>query len=152
MLVIIPAGTEIKIMERESSSRLESKVLWLTNTGGFIKENLVLLSRWKPIKNGTTYYMPEGGELHEFLYIPNLLNLKKQTGTIKVGLVKSDEDTGIWFIPPDIIQLGKPKKTKTGSYIIDFRHMKLRFNIDSPVSIKLIGIGNKNIRHKKGEL
>lgn len=70
--------------------------LYATNTGD--ETGLIFVSEFKPVKTEKGYKRPPKTALGFDMWIPNVLNLKEDEGTVPVKVVKSDKETGIWVI------------------------------------------------------
>ena len=69
----------------------------VTNTGD--ETGKILLTKWIPDKRDDgKYYWPKDTPLGFDMWIPNVLDLKEEVGTIPVDIIKSDVDTGLWLI------------------------------------------------------
>lgn len=71
--------------------------LHATNIGD--KTGSIILTKWIPLKkdNGK-YYCPPNTPLGLDMWIPNVLGLKEEEGTVSVKIVESKEETGLWLI------------------------------------------------------
>ena len=71
--------------------------LHLTNTRR--ESGKILLSKWIPIKEGPgKYRYPPRTPLGYSIWVPNLIGLTEDMGTVRVSLIKSEEETGIWLM------------------------------------------------------
>ena len=135
--------------------------LHLTNTGD--ESGRLLLSKWIPIKEGPgKYTAPPDTPLGYSMWVPNFIGLKEISGTFKVELVKSDEETGIWLMcfdnyfggethifvdrKPEWIldKEGKKKSVRADHY--NSLHVLVPFDAkhgDGPINIRFRLIGNK---------
>lgn len=70
--------------------------LYATNVGD--ASGKILISNWIPEKreNGI-YYMPKNTPIGFDMWINNVLDLKKEEGTVEVKIVKSDQDKGLYI-------------------------------------------------------
>ena len=73
---------------------LPNKYLYATNTG----EDKIFLSAWKPIKKEGGYCWNPEAPIGNEMWIPNVLDLTEEEGTVPVKIVRSQEETGIWII------------------------------------------------------
>lgn len=78
---------------------LPKKTLYATNTNDESKE--ILLSAYIPEKRDNGYYRPKNIPLGYDMWIPNVLDLKIEEGTVQVEIIKSDKETGVWLICED---------------------------------------------------
>lgn len=76
---------------------LPIRELHATNTGD--ETGHIILTKWIPVKkdNGK-YCWPPDTPLGLDMWIPNVLDLKEEEGTVSVKIVESKEDTGLWLI------------------------------------------------------
>ncbi len=75
---------------------LPKKDLYVTYLGD---ANTLLFSAWKPPKNKDgEYYHPSDVPIGLDMFIPNVLNRRRDDGPVKVKVVKSDKETGLWLI------------------------------------------------------
>ena len=77
---------------------------YVTNTGD--ESGMILMSHWIPEKKDDGYYMPKDTALGYDIWVPNVLDLKEEEGSVKVNIVKSDMPTGLWLICPDQCYFG----------------------------------------------
>jgi hypothetical protein len=70
--------------------------LYATNV--FTDNERILLSRWKPEYRDGDYYMPSGTNMFEDMWIPNVLGLEYEDGPVKVEIIPSDNETGLWYV------------------------------------------------------
>ena len=69
----------------------------VTNTGDVTGH--ILLTKWIPDKRDDgKYYRPKDTPLGYDMWIPNVLDLKEEEGTIPVKIVETNEETGLWLI------------------------------------------------------
>lgn len=69
----------------------------VTNTG--TEDGDIFLSKWIPIKTEDgRYKWPPNTPLGYDMWVPNVLDLKEEEGTVPVEIVKSDKETGLWLI------------------------------------------------------
>ena len=73
---------------------LPNKYLYATNTG----EDKIFLSAWKPIKKEGGYCWNPEASMGNEMWIPNVLGLTEEEGTVPVKIIRSQEETGIWII------------------------------------------------------
>ena len=58
----------------------------------------IFLSKWIPMKKGNgKYYMPPNTPLGDDMWIPNVIDLTEEEGTIPIEIIKSDKETGLWL-------------------------------------------------------
>ena len=70
--------------------------LYVTNTND--KSKCIILTAYIPIKKEDgKYYMPDNTPLGYDMWIPNVLDLKEEEGTVEVEVIKSDTETGLWL-------------------------------------------------------
>ena len=78
---------------------LPIRELYATNIGCESKlTNEIFLSAYKPLKKDDGYHRPPKTALGFDMWIPNVLGLKEDEGTVPVKVVKSDKETGVWII------------------------------------------------------
>ena len=70
--------------------------LWVTNTGD--ESGDILLSAYKPVKVERGYIAPPDTPIGYDMWIPNCLGLKPEEGVVRVEIVESEEETGLWLI------------------------------------------------------
>ena len=58
----------------------------------------ILLSKYIPIKKEDGYHMPPDTPIGYDMWVPNVLGLKAEEGTVPIMVVQSEEDTGIWLV------------------------------------------------------
>ena len=76
---------------------LPKRELWVTNTGD--PSGDILLSAYKPVKKEDgKYYRPPEIPLGYDMWIPNCLGLKPKEGVVRVKIVETKEETGLWLI------------------------------------------------------
>lgn len=69
----------------------------VTNTGD--ETGRIILTKWIPEKRDDgNYYWPPNTPLGYDMWIPNVLDLKEEEGTIPVEIIESKEETGLWLI------------------------------------------------------
>ena len=62
-------------------------------------EGQVLISKWTPEKREDgKYYMPRETPIGLSMWIPNVLGLKEEEGTVDVRIIKATEETGLWLV------------------------------------------------------
>ena len=140
---------------------LPIRELHLTNTGD--ESRRILLSKWIPIKEGPgKYKMPPDTPIGYDIWVPNLVGLTEDMGTVKVELIESEEETGIWLMcfddyfgdedhifvdrKPEWIldKEGKKKSVRADHY--NSLHVTVPFKTkhgDGPINIGFRLIGNK---------
>ena len=76
---------------------LPIRELNVTNTGD--ETGRILLTEWIPDKHADgKYYWPPHTPLGYHMWIPNVLGLKIEEGTVPVEIVESEKETGLWLI------------------------------------------------------
>jgi hypothetical protein len=76
---------------------LPIRKLNVTNTGD--ETGRIILTKWIPEKRDDgNYYWPPNTPLGYDMWIPNVLDLKEEEGTIPVEIIESKEETGLWII------------------------------------------------------
>ena len=78
---------------------LPKETLYATNTNDETKE--ILLSSYIPEKRNDQYYRPKNIPLGYDMWIPNVLDLKIEEGTVQVKVIESEKETGLWLICED---------------------------------------------------
>ena len=73
---------------------IPTRKLYATNIG----DDSILLSKYIPVKKEDGYHFPPNTALGDDIWIPNVLNLTEDDGTVPVKVVKSDVETGLWVI------------------------------------------------------
>lgn len=58
----------------------------------------ILLSRWEPEYRDGRYYMPPNTSMFYDMWVKNVLGLKPDEGTVKVEIVPSEQETGLWYV------------------------------------------------------
>ena len=146
---------------------LPIRELYLTNIGD--ESGRILLSKWIPIKEGSgKYRTPPETPYGYAIWVPNLVGLTEDMGTVKVELIKSEEETGIWFMcfddyfgdenhifvdqkPEWILKEGKKKSVKADHF--NSLHVSVPFKTehgDGPINVGFRLIGNKKKDKDKG--
>lgn len=76
---------------------LPKRKLWVTNIGD--PSGNIFLSAYKPVKkeNGKYGYPPDTPMGYD-MWIPNCLGLKPEEGVVRVEIVETKEETGLWLI------------------------------------------------------
>lgn len=69
--------------------------LHATNVGD--ESGYILVSSWIPIKKKDGYHRPPETPIGLDIWLPNVLDLKPEEGTVDVIVVPSDVETGIWL-------------------------------------------------------
>lgn len=76
---------------------LPIRELHVTNTGE--ETGQIILTKWIPVKKDDgRYCWPPDTPLGFDMWIPNVLDLKEDEGTVSVKIVESKEETGLWLI------------------------------------------------------
>lgn len=140
---------------------LPIRELWVTNTGD--PSGDILLSAFKPVKkeNGKYGYPPDTPMGYD-IWVPNLVGLTEDMGTVKVELIKSEEETGIWLMcfddyfgdedhifvdrKPEWILDNEGKKRSVRADHFYSLHVTVPFKTkhgDGPINIGFRLIGNK---------
>jgi hypothetical protein len=131
------------------------KELYATNVG---RENgEIFLSKWKPVLVDGEYHWPPNTPIGNDMWAPNVLGLKPEDGVVKVEIVPSDTETGLWYVCCDGDFLGekwlysfKPKlKTKNGYHGFDSEYA--REVISEPDDIFGLHVWTDNIEMKSGD-
>lgn len=78
---------------------LPKRTLYATNTDDETKK--ILLSAYIPEKIDNHYYRPPKIPLGNDMWIPNVLDLKIEEGPVRVEMVESEKETGLWLICED---------------------------------------------------
>lgn len=81
------------------------KKFYATNTADESKN--IFLSGWKPIKKENGYCWPPNTALGADMWIPNVLDLKEEEGTVEVEIIKSETETGLWMACEDDYFIGE---------------------------------------------
>lgn len=142
---------------------LPIRELWVTNTGD--RSGRILLSAYKPVKKEDgKYYAPPETPLGYDMWIPNCLGLKPEESVVRVEIVETEEETGIWLIcvndyfgDEQHLYVGekpihKPEEERYGDYegfrdwIIEDPYNSL--HIDTPLKMKA-GDGPTNVKPKR---
>lgn len=87
---------DLEVQEIINIMGLPARELYVTNTGD--ETGYILLSKYIPIKKENGYHIPPNTPIGSDMWIPNVLDLKEDEGTVSVNIVKSDKETGIWVI------------------------------------------------------
>ena len=75
---------------------LPKRDLYVTYLGD---DKTLFFSTWVPPKNKDgEYYHPSEIPIGLDMFIPNVLNIRHDDGPVKVKVVKSDKETGLWLI------------------------------------------------------
>lgn len=77
---------------------LPIKELNVTNPNDENGKGDIFLSKWIPVKTENGYKWPPDTPLGYDMWIPNVLDLKIEEGTVPVEIVESEEETGLWLI------------------------------------------------------
>jgi hypothetical protein len=76
---------------------LPIRELHVTNTGS--ETGHIILTKWIPVKKDDgRYCWPPNTPLGFDMWIPNVLGLKEEEGTVSVKIVESKKETGLWLI------------------------------------------------------
>lgn len=79
---------------------LAKETLYATNIDGDSKKTFSYQHIFQKKKNGE-YYQPKDIPLGYDMWIPNVLGLKIEDGTIQVEVIESEKETGLWLICED---------------------------------------------------
>ena len=77
---------------------IEIRELNVTNLNDENGKGDIFLSEWIPVKTENGYKCPPYTPLGYDMWIPNVLDLKIEEGTVPVEIVKSEDETGLWLI------------------------------------------------------
>ena len=127
--------------------------LYVTNTND--KSKCIILSAYIPIKKEDgKYYMPDNTPLGYDMWIPNVLDLKEEEGTVRVEVIESKEETGLWLIQEDgyfleeqWLQTDKPKYIEGRTDKFDFNEKHYEENVDFFNNLHI----DTNIKMKNGD-
>ena len=78
---------------------LPKRTLYATNTNYESKN--IFLSAYILEKRDGEYYRPKDVPLGYDMWIPNVIDLKFEDGTIQVEVIESEKETGLWLICED---------------------------------------------------
>ena len=76
---------------------LPIRKLYATNVDAE-EQDMIFLSAYKPVKKEDGYHRPPETPIGFDMWIPNVLNLKKEDGIVPVEVTTSNEETGIYLI------------------------------------------------------
>ena len=114
---------------------LPKETLYATNTNDETKE--ILLTSFIPEKRDNNYYRPKNIPLGNDMWIPNVLDLKIEEGTVQVKVIESEKETGLWLICEDDyfaeeqhLYTDKPKHIKDRTDKFDFNEDHYENNVD----------------------
>ncbi len=114
---------------------LPKKILYATNINSETKD--IFLTTYIPIKKENKYYRPENTPLGYDMWIPNVLDLKFDDGTIQVEVIESEKETGLWLICEDgdfleeqWLQTDKPKYVEGRTDKFDFNEEHYEEDVD----------------------
>jgi len=131
---------------------LPKKTLYVTNTNDETKR--IFLSAYIPEKRDGKYYTPKDIPLGYDMWIPNVLDLKFEDGTIQVEVIESEEETGLWLIQEDgdfleeqWLQTDKPKHIEGRTDKFDFNEEHYENEVDFFNNLHI----DTNIEMKNGD-
>ena len=111
------------------------RTLYATNTNDESKS--IFLSAYIPEKKNGEYYQPKDIPLGYDMWIPNVLDLKFEEGTIQVEVIESEKETGLWLICEDgdfseeqWLQTDKPKHIEGRIDKFDFNEEHYEEDVD----------------------
>lgn len=114
---------------------LPKRTLYATNTNDESKN--ILLSLYIPKKKDDAYYRPKDIPLGYDMWIPNVIDLKFEDGTIQVEVIEYKEETGLWLIQEDgdfleeqWLQTNKPKHKEGRTDKFDFNEKHYEEDVD----------------------
>lgn len=124
----------------------------------------IFLSNWKPMVKDNGYEWPPNTPIGRDMWVPNVLGLKPEEGIVRVEIVPSDEETGLWYVCYDADFLAekwlynfKPKLKKiencftdgSPSYRFDSSHS--REVVSEPDDIFGLHVWTDNIKMNSGD-
>ena len=112
---------------------LPKETLYATNIDDESKN--IFLSTYIPEKRDGEYYQPKDIPLGYDMWIPNVLDLKIEDGTVQVEVIESEKETGLWLICEDgdsleeqWLKTYKPKHVKGRTDKFDYKEDVNVFN------------------------
>ena len=114
---------------------LPKRTLYATSTDDESKQ--IFLSAYIPEKKDNWYYRPKDIPLGYDMWIPNVLDLKFEEGTIQVEVIESEKETGLWlicengdFLEEQWLQTSKPKHVEGRTDKFDFNEKHYEEDVD----------------------
>ena len=114
---------------------LAKETLYATNIDGDSKN--IFLSAYIPEKRNGEYYRPKEIPLGYDMWIPNVLDLKIEDGTIQVEVIESEKETGLWLICEDgdfleeqWLKTFKPKHIEGKTNKFDYNVLHYKEDVD----------------------
>ena len=79
---------------------LPIKELYITNPDpeNLPDRHVLLTGTWKPVKKGERWIFPAGTPIGLDIWVPNIIGATEDEGPVRVEVVKSDSETGLWVI------------------------------------------------------
>lgn len=115
----------------------------------------IFLSKWKPVLEDGKYHWPPNIPIGNDMWVPNVIGLKPEDGIVKVEIVPSDEETGLWYVCCDGDFLAdkwlynfKPKLKKIENYFTDGSPS---YRFDSSHAIFGLHVWTDNIKMNSGD-
>ena len=131
---------------------IPKKTLYATNTNDESKE--ILLSAYIPEIRDDKYYRPKNIPLGYDMWIPNVLDLEFEDGTIQVEVIESEKETGLWLICEDDyfaeeqwLYTDKPKHIEGRTDKFDFNEEHYEEDVDFFNSLHI----DTDIKMKNGD-
>ena len=131
---------------------LPKKTLYATNINH--ETNDIFLTAYIPIKKENRYYRPENTPLGYDMWIPNVIDLKFDDGTIQVEVIESEKETGLWLICEDgyfleeqWLHTDKPKYVEGRTDKFDFNEEHYEEDVDFFNSLHI----DTDIKMKNGD-
>ena len=131
---------------------LPKRTLYATNTNDETKN--IFLSAYIPEKRDGEYYRPKDIPLGYDMWIPNVLDLKFEDGTIQVEVIESEKETGLWlicengdFLEEQWLQTSKPKHQEGRTDKFDFNEEHYENEVDFFNNLHI----DTNIEMKNGD-
>ena len=136
--------------------------LYATDVGR--EDGKIFLSKWKPVLKDGEYHWPPNTPLGNDMWAPNVIGIKPEDGIVRVEIVPSDEETGLWYVCCDGDFLGekwlynfKPKLKKiencftdgSPSYRFDGSHA--REAVSEPDDVFGLHVWTDNIKMNRGD-
>lgn len=128
------------------------KTLYATNTNDESKN--IFLSAYIPEKRDGKYYHPKDTPLGYDMWIPNVIDLKFEDGTIQVEVIEFEKETGLWLIQEDgyfleeqYLQTYKPKHIEGRTDKFDFNEKHYEEDVDFYNNLHI----DTNINIKNGD-
>ena len=131
---------------------IPKRTLYATNTNDESKR--IFLSAYIPEKKDGGYYRSKDIPLGYDMWIPNVIDLKVEDGTIQVEVIKSEEETGLWlacedgdFLEEQWLYTDKPKYVEGRTDKFDFNEEHYENEVDFFNSLHI----DTNIEMKNGD-